>query len=128
METKGKGARDWLQKHVGTARAWIFPEPCFISSQYFLALGETAVSFSSEELICFALQAWKKKTRVRLLTWNILEHTYSTPTAYKGLNLTVLKLRNVSGAETDRGHWKTRLEEEKGNRFELQECISVSVH
>ena len=44
-------------------------------------------------------------------------YTYSTHTAYEGLNLTVLKVRKVSGAETARGQVRRRLEG-KENRFE----------
>lgn len=49
---------------------------------------------------------------------NIRAH-YSTPIAYEGLSLTVLKVRKVICAETARGHRRMRLVEEKGNRFEL---------
>lgn len=44
-------------------------------------------------------------------------YTYSTHTAYEALNLTVLKVRKVSGAETARGQARRRLEE-KEKRFE----------
>ena len=41
----------------------------------------------------------------------MLVYTYSTHTAYEGLTLTVLKVRNVRGAETARGQVRRRLEE-----------------